>query len=97
MAARIDQGTNSPRHGHEVDAPPRHTSEYQHTSGYQAPPGPGLPETRRSYVVPLAIAIAVFVVLIAVRTLWGMMDNPRISSPAPAEAEAPTDTPAPSP
>ncbi len=31
----------------------------------------GLPRAGRSYVLPLAIALAVFVVIIVVRLLWG--------------------------
>ncbi len=31
----------------------------------------GLPRAQRSYVLPLAIAIAVFVVIILVRMAWG--------------------------
>ena len=31
----------------------------------------GLPRAQRSYMVPLAIAIAVFVVIILVRMAWG--------------------------
>jgi hypothetical protein len=93
MAARVEQRAPSPGRGaREVAGPPRGTTSEDHVE-----PGSGLPEARRSYVVPLAIAIAVFVILIAVRTFWGMMDSPRITAPTPAETEAPTRSPAPSP
>ena len=93
MATRNDQRATSARHGVlEVEAPPRET-----TSEANSAQSSSLPDTRRSYVVPLSIAIVVFVILIAVRTFWGMTDGPRITSPTPAETEAPTGTPLPSP
>jgi hypothetical protein len=93
MAARTDnRATSRSRGGIEVHAPPRET-----TSEDDVASGPALPEPRRSYVVPLAIAIAVFVILIAARTFWGMSENPRMTSPAPAETEAPISAPATSP
>jgi hypothetical protein len=51
--------------------PPRESSPPPHRLSVPDPEDIGLPRAKRSYVLPLVIALALFVVIIALRLLWG--------------------------
>jgi hypothetical protein len=52
-------------------APPRDRSTEPHRLTVPEPDDIGLPRAKRSYVLPLAIALAVFVLIILFRLVWG--------------------------
>lgn len=64
---------NRMAHGDRPDrfTPPRESSPTPHRLTVPDPEAIGLPRAKRSYLLPLAIALAVFVLIIAVRLLWG--------------------------
>lgn len=57
----------------DPDAPPRERSSALPTTRLTVPDPDdiGLPHAERSYVVPLAIALAVFILLVLARVIFG--------------------------
>jgi hypothetical protein len=90
MAKRIEPGTETAR--------PDRYAPSREAPGFQDRPDEALAqEPRRSYVVPLAIALAVFVILIVARVVWGGMESRRAATPTAPQVETEAPGPQPSP